>query len=54
MRPVNINLGSPLAEPIRRFVAHKRALNRRFDTEERALRLSTATLSSTASPILPA
>jgi site-specific recombinase XerD len=39
MRPVNINLDSPLAEPIRRFVAHKRALNRRFDTEERALRL---------------
>ena len=39
MRAVNTDLGSPLAEPIRRFVAHKRALNRRFDTEERALRL---------------
>jgi len=39
MRVVNTDLGSPLAEPIRRFVAHKRALNRRFDTEERALRL---------------
>jgi site-specific recombinase XerD len=36
---VNTDLGSPLAEPIRHFVAHKRALNRRFDTEERALRL---------------
>ena len=30
---VNTDLGSPLAEPIRRFVAHKRALNRRFDTD---------------------
>jgi site-specific recombinase XerD len=32
-------LGSPLAEPIRRFIAHKRALNRRFDCEEKALHL---------------
>jgi integrase len=39
MRSVNLEFDSPLAEPIRRFVAHKRALNRRFDTEERALRL---------------
>jgi len=30
-------LGSPLAEPIRYFVAYKRALNRRFDTEEGVL-----------------
>jgi site-specific recombinase XerD len=37
MRPAPVDLHSPLAEPIRRFVAHKRALNRRFDTEERAL-----------------
>jgi hypothetical protein len=51
---VNTDLGSPLAEPIRHFVAHKRALNRRFDTEERALACSTAILSGTASPILPA
>jgi site-specific recombinase XerD len=28
-----------LAEPIRQFLAAKRALNRRFDTEEKALRL---------------
>jgi site-specific recombinase XerD len=39
MRPLSTDLASPLAEPIRRFVAHKRALNRRFETEERALRL---------------
>ena len=39
MRFLNTALNSPLAEPIQRFVAHKRALNRRFDTEERALRL---------------
>ena len=39
MRRARINLDSPLAEAIRRFIAHKRALNRRFDTEERALRL---------------
>jgi hypothetical protein len=37
MRFVRIEFRSPLAEPIRRFVMHKRALNRRFDTEERAL-----------------
>lgn len=35
----SIVLASPLAEPIRQFLAAKRALNRRFDTEERALRL---------------
>jgi site-specific recombinase XerD len=39
MRCKHIEFRSPLAEPIRRFVAHKRALNRRFDTEERALSL---------------
>jgi site-specific recombinase XerD len=39
MRCKNVEFHSPLAEPIRRFVVHKRALNRRFDTEERALRL---------------
>jgi site-specific recombinase XerD len=39
MRPAHTELGSPLAEPIRRFVAHKRALNRRFDCEEKALHL---------------
>jgi site-specific recombinase XerD len=38
-RPVFTAFESPLAEPIRRFIAHKRALNRRFDTEERALGL---------------
>jgi integrase len=32
-------LTSPLAEPIRQFVAHKRALARRFQVEEKALRL---------------
>jgi site-specific recombinase XerD len=37
MRRALIDFHSPLADPIRRFVAHKRALNRRFDTEERAL-----------------
>lgn len=37
MRSVNLTLASPLAEPIRRFVAYKRALNRRFATEERTL-----------------
>jgi len=35
----SIDLASPLAEPIRQFLAAKRALNRRFDTEEKALRL---------------
>ncbi|MFQ5512722.1 MAG: tyrosine-type recombinase/integrase [Candidatus Krumholzibacteriia bacterium] len=30
---------SPLGEAIQRFITHKRALNRRFDTEERALHL---------------
>lgn len=37
MKRALIEFRSPLADPIRRFVAHKRALNRRFDTEERAL-----------------
>jgi hypothetical protein len=37
MRCIHIEFHSPLAEPIRSFVAHKRALNRRFYTEERAL-----------------
>ncbi len=37
MRCKHIAFHSELAEPIRHFVAHKRALNRRFDTEERAL-----------------
>ena len=37
MRCARIEFHSPLAEPIRHFVMHKRALNRRFDTEERAL-----------------
>ena len=39
MSPPRIELASPLAEPIRQFLAAKRALNRRFDTEERTLRL---------------
>jgi site-specific recombinase XerD len=39
MSAFSIALASPLAEPIRQFLAAKRALNRRFDTEERALRL---------------
>src|SRR6516165_5270729 len=39
MSPPCIELASPLAEPIRQFLAAKRALNRRFDTEERTLRL---------------
>ena len=39
MRPVPAELGSPLAGAIQRFVAHKRALNRRYETEEQALRL---------------
>ena len=30
---------SPLADPIRQFLAHKRALARRFQVEEKALRL---------------
>jgi site-specific recombinase XerD len=34
-----IDFKSPLADGIRAFVAYKRALRRRFDTEERALRL---------------
>jgi hypothetical protein len=32
-------LASPLAEPIRQFLAHKRALARRYLVEEKALRL---------------
>jgi site-specific recombinase XerD len=39
MSPPRIELASPFAEPIRQFLAAKRALNRRFDTEERTLRL---------------
>jgi len=39
MRAACTELGSPLAEPIRCFLATKRALNRRFDTEEKALHL---------------
>lgn len=39
MSPPRIKLASALAEPIRQFLAAKRALNRRFDTEERTLRL---------------
>jgi site-specific recombinase XerD len=39
MRRKYTELASPLAEPIRRFIAHKRALNRRFDSEKRALQL---------------
>jgi site-specific recombinase XerD len=35
----HLEFRSPLAESIQRFVTHKRALNRRFDTEERALHL---------------
>jgi len=30
---------SALAEPLRRFIAHKRALNRKYDSEEASLRL---------------
>jgi site-specific recombinase XerD len=39
MRRTPIELHGPLADPIRCFLAHKRALNRRFNTEERALSL---------------
>ena len=39
MKPAPAELGSPLAGAIQRFVAQKRALNRRYDTEEQALRL---------------
>ena len=39
MSPPRIELACPLAEPIRQFLAAKRALNRRFNTEERTLRL---------------
>ncbi len=39
MRPRCPELASLLAEPIRRFVACKRVLNRRFHTEDRALHL---------------
>ena len=34
-----VEWASPLAEPIQQFLAHKRALARRFDVEEKALRL---------------
>ena len=39
MRPRCPELASPLADPIRRFIECKRALNRRFHTEQRALHL---------------
>ena len=39
MRRAYTGLASPLAEPIRHFIAHKRALNRRFHCEEKALHL---------------
>jgi site-specific recombinase XerD len=39
MRRVYTELASPLAEPIRHFIAQKRALNRRFLCEEKALHL---------------
>ena len=39
MRSTWTGFHSPLADGIQRFVAHKRALGRRFDVEERALRL---------------
>jgi len=39
MRRAYTELASPLAEPIRNFIAHKRALNRRFHCEEKALHL---------------
>ena len=35
----SIDFTSPLADGIRAFIAYKRALNRRFDNEERTLRL---------------
>ena len=39
MRRKYTELARPLAEPIRSFIAHKRALNRRFDCEKKALQL---------------
>jgi site-specific recombinase XerD len=39
MRRKYTELASPLVEPIRCFIAHKRALNRRFDCEKKALQL---------------
>lgn len=39
MRRASTELASPLAEPIRHFIAQKRALNRRFHCEESALHL---------------
>lgn len=39
MRHRNAELRGPLAEPIRLFVAHKRALNRRFHNEETTLNM---------------
>jgi site-specific recombinase XerD len=39
MKPIQTRLRSFLAGDIRRFVAHKRALGRRFDVEEKTLRL---------------
>jgi site-specific recombinase XerD len=39
MRPPGAGFQSPLAAGIERFLAHKRSLGRRFETEERQLRL---------------
>ena len=37
MKSARVDFQSPLAEGIRRFLAYKRALGRKFDTEEGAL-----------------
>jgi hypothetical protein len=47
MRRKYKEFASPLSEPIRCFIAHKRALNRRFDCEKHAI-YSTTTWTSTA------
>jgi hypothetical protein len=39
MRPSAIEFHSLLSEPMQGFISYKRALNRRFRTEERALHL---------------
>lgn len=44
MRPRRIGFRGPLAEPMERFIAHKRAIGRRFHTEEKALQLFDAYL----------
>lgn len=44
MRPRRIGFSGPLAEDMDRFIAHKRALGRRFHTEEKALQLFDAYL----------